>query len=45
VRYQSVVDGLTAELLPETQRIRAPRFDEEIRDLRGLLRLVEFLVG
>jgi hypothetical protein len=45
LRYQSVIDGLTAELPPETQRVRAPRFDDEIRDLRGLLRLVEFLVG
>jgi anion-transporting ArsA/GET3 family ATPase len=44
-RYQAIVDGVTAELTTQTARVRTPRFDDEIRDLPGLLRLVDFLVG
>jgi hypothetical protein len=42
---QRVVEGVSAELPASCQRVLAPRFEEEIRDLPGLLRLVEFLVG
>lgn len=44
-RYQSIVDGVAAELGSNTARVRTPRFEDEIRDLPGLLRLVDFLVG
>jgi anion-transporting ArsA/GET3 family ATPase len=44
-RYQAIVDGVTAELGSNTARVRTPRFEDEIRDLPGLLRLVGFLVG
>lgn len=44
-RFDGIVDGLSAELDGGSARVRAPRFDEEIRDLEGLLRLVGVLVG
>ena len=44
-RCQAIVDGVAAELGNDTARVRTPRFDDEIRDLPGLLRLVDFLVG
>lgn len=45
VRFQRTVDGVAAELPESTQRIRVPRFGDEVRDLQGLLQLVEFLVA
>ena len=44
-RFDGIVDGLAAELDGGCARVRAPRFDTEIRDLAGLLRLVSVLVG
>lgn len=44
-RFDSIVAGLAAELESDCAQVRAPRFDEEIRDLDGLLRLVGVLVG
>lgn len=44
-RFDGIVDGLAAELDSSCARVRAPRFDDEIRDLDGLLRLVSVLVG
>lgn len=44
-RHQTIVDGLTAELEPGCARVLAPRFDDEIRDLAGLLRLVDVLTS
>ncbi len=44
-RFTGIVDGLAAELEPGCAQIRAPRFQEEIRDLPGLLRLVDVLTG
>lgn len=42
--YQATVDGLSAELSRDSFRLRIPRFEDEIRDLPGLRRLVRFLV-
>ena len=44
-RFDAIVDGLSAELDAGSVRVRAPRFEDEIRDLGGLLRLVGVLVG
>lgn len=44
-RHARVVDGLEAELASSCLRLRAPRFDEEIRDLGGLMQLVDVLLG
>ncbi len=44
-RFSTIVAGLGAELEPSCAQVRAPRFDDEIRDLPGLLRLVDFLTG
>ncbi len=44
-RFDGIVDGLSAELDSGSATVRAPRFDDEIRDLDGLLRLVGVLVG
>jgi anion-transporting ArsA/GET3 family ATPase len=43
-RCQRVVAGLSAELPPGCPRIHVPRLGDEIRDLDGLARLVEFLL-
>lgn len=44
-RFDGIVEGLGAELDSGSVTVRAPRFDDEIRDLEGLLRLVGVLVG
>ncbi len=44
-RFDAIVAGVTAELESSGAHVRAPRFDDEIRDLDGLLRLVGVLVG
>ena len=44
-RFDAIVDGLSAELDAGSVRVRAPRFEDEIRDLGGLLLLVGVLVG
>jgi anion-transporting ArsA/GET3 family ATPase len=44
-RSGRIVDGVAAELPEGCVRVRAPRLDDEICDLHGLLRLVEFLTG
>ncbi|MCR9165846.1 MAG: ArsA family ATPase [Nannocystaceae bacterium] len=44
-RFDGIVQGLSAELDAASATVRAPRFDDEIRDLDGLLRLVGVLVG
>ncbi len=42
-RFDAIVEGLTAELESSCARVRAPRFGDEIRDLEGLLQLVNVL--
>jgi len=44
-RLQRIVEGMAAELPEGCARIQAPRFDDEIRDLPGLLRLANLLIG
>lgn len=44
-RFQRIVDGLVAELPPECHRVRAPRLDDEVRDLPGLARLADLLLA
>lgn len=44
-RFQRIVDGLAQELPPECHRVRAPRLDEEVRDLAGLARLADLLLA
>lgn len=44
-RFQRIVDGLAAELPSECHRVRAPRLDEEVRDLPGLARLADLLLA
>jgi len=43
-RHEAIIAGVEAELDPGCKRIVIPRFGDEIRELEGLLRLVEFLV-
>lgn len=43
-RYEAIVAGVEAELDPRCRRIRTPRFDDEIRDIEGLLALADFLL-
>lgn len=42
-RFQEIVDGLVAELPAGCTVVRVPRFEQEVRDLRSLLGLAEFL--
>ena len=42
-RYRRIVAGVAAEVPEQAIQVRVPRFEDEIRDLPGLLRLVEFL--
>jgi len=44
-RFQRIVDGLVAELPDDCLRVRAPRLDEEVRDLPGLARLADLLLA
>lgn len=44
-RFQRIVDGLAQELPAECHRVRAPRLDEEVRDLPGLARLADLLLS
>ena len=44
-RSARIVNGVTAELPDRCLRLRLPRWDDEIRDLPGLLRLVDQLVS
>ena len=44
-RCQRIVDGLAAELPDECHRVRAPRLDEEVRDLPGLAQLADLLLA
>ncbi|MEM7151537.1 MAG: ArsA-related P-loop ATPase [Myxococcota bacterium] len=44
-RFQRIVDGVVAELPAECHRVRAPRLDEEVRDLPGLARLADLLLA
>ncbi len=44
-RFQRIVDGLVAELPDDCHRVRAPRLDEEVRDLPGLARLADLLLA
>lgn len=44
-RFQRIVDGLVAELPAGCHRVRAPRLDEEVRDLPGLARLADLLLA
>jgi anion-transporting ArsA/GET3 family ATPase len=42
-RSNRVIEGVAAELPPGCVRVRVPRWHDEIRDLPGLLRLVDML--
>lgn len=43
-RFDHIVAGVEAELDPDCRRVRTPRFDDEIRDLPGLLALADVLL-
>ncbi|MEX1365313.1 MAG: ArsA-related P-loop ATPase [Nannocystaceae bacterium] len=44
-RFQQIVDGVVSELPPQCSRVRAPKLDEEVRDLPGLSRLADLLLA
>ncbi|MCH9688342.1 MAG: AAA family ATPase [Deltaproteobacteria bacterium] len=43
-RFQRIVDGLVNELPAQCRRVRAPRLDQEVRDLPGLDQLAQLLL-
>ncbi len=44
-RFARIVDGLAQELPAECYRVRAPRLDDEVRDLPGLAKLADLLLS
>lgn len=44
-RAQPIVDGIVSELAASCIRVRAPRLDDEVRDLPGLVALAELLLA